>query len=101
LEDHGKMRALGTTFLLSFYIVTLTNAFKTNNFIPILFVNLGHAKFMLDVLNIPHAKFEDQLTQYMANVMIQKTTPTSLAPYQMACFLIDFDIINVKFPELH
>jgi hypothetical protein len=94
LEDHGKMWALGTTFLLScifsFYAVFLTNAFKTNNFIPILFVNLGHAKFMMDALNIPYAKFEDQLTQYMANVMIWKTTPRSLAPYQMAHFFNRF-----------
>ncbi len=94
MEDHGKMQALGTNFLLScifsFYVVFLTNAFKTNNFIPILSINLGHAKFIMDALNIPYANFEDQLTQYMANVMIRKTTPRSLAPYQMARFFNQF-----------
>jgi hypothetical protein len=40
----------------------------------------------MDAFNIPYANFEDQLTQYMANVMIRKTTPRSLAPYQMARF---------------
>jgi hypothetical protein len=49
----------------------------------------------MDDLNIPYIDIKNELTLYMSISMICKVVPNSLAPYQMTCFLVEFNIKNI------
>lgn len=49
----------------------------------------------MDVLNIPYTNNKDEFTLYMSIGMIHKAMLNNLAPYQMAHFLVEFNIKDV------
>jgi len=53
-----------------------------------------HMKLLMDILSIPYVDFEDDLSTYIAMSFIYKVVPNNLAPYQMACFLFKFKIVD-------
>jgi hypothetical protein len=57
---------------------------------------VGHAKLVMDMLNIPYIDVEDEMTMYMATSLIYQTVPGTFTPYQMVCFLVKFKITNIS-----
>jgi hypothetical protein len=98
LEDHGKMRTL------SIFNFPLKNI-CSYNFIYNIFLSItlhliasffvDHAKLLLDTFNIPCFDIEDHLIQYMVIGMLCKAIPRTFVPYQMARFIVKFDIKDV------
>ncbi len=98
LEDHEKMPTL------SIFNFPLKNI-CSYNFIYNIFLSItlhliasffvGHAKLLLDTFNIPCFDIEDHLIQYMVIGMLCKPIPRTFVPYQMARFIVKFNIKDV------
>jgi len=98
IEDHGKMSILSNfNFSLknncSYSFIYNISLSITLYLIASFFV--GNAKLLLDTFNIPCVDIEDHLIQYMATAMLCKVVLRTLAPYQLARFLVEFNIKDV------
>jgi hypothetical protein len=54
-------------------------------------INLEHDELVMGNLNIPYIDIKNELTLYKPIGMIYKVMPNRMAPYQTACFLVEFN----------
>jgi len=83
------VRTIPPTPAIQFYSIMFSQKIILHFFI-------GHAKLVMDMLNIPYIDVKHKMTMYMVTSLIYRTVPGTFMPYPMVCFLVKFKITNIS-----